>query len=232
MRREMTLALAKLEKHKQKHLTDKLIPRLVRESKRIAYDMLASEGFSDDVRRNLAEDIEVRFMPTTGALVVEAEGIADLFDAGWDYYDMKPSMLASKSAKQAKDGGKYIDVPIRMGSSSALSQAIERASVMDDTKLGAMHFDADFEAQHVFFAKRLISTGKKGRRGAFRRLEGRHKTGKYLGGSLDSRLTFRRISSNSGAKAWINQGRKSLGLADKVGNELQRRIKIAVSRLK
>ena len=210
----------------KRRVLEKAKPQLADMAKNAMRNVMRKHTTNPQILEAMEDDIVVT-VTQKGTLTVRTEGLAELFDSGWDHFDMKPGMLRSPRAKQGRDG-KFIDVPLKFKAGSPLAQMVEQ--IQKNVKSGTIrsHYDPDEFGEERFgepVVKRLYSTGRKGRRGAFRRIAMHRSMSAYTGGSLDKRQVFRRISERSHPHAWINRGRPRINLAGAVLKQLQREIR-------
>lgn len=227
MKSVVKISLEGLEAKIRQKVEDEVIPSMVKDIKIMASEVVDEKFKTARVKKSIVSDVEARYKRSTSEIVIETEGIADLFDTGWDRFDMKPGFLASPKAKISKEGKRYIDIPLVMSSASDMAQISQKATAMSSSHLGVRGVTEEAESKSTFWAKKVLATGKRNVRGFFKRMEGRFSTGKHTGKhhKVDERIEFRRVSANSKPNSWVNKGRGPSNISEGIGYMLEDRIK-------
>lgn len=222
-----------LTKLQRAYLREQVYPQLVENAENTLAKLVQESGVNNpEILKQIQQDTLVKIDRRSGEVQVDMTGVAAAFDSGWDYYDMKLHMLRSRKAKRTKDGDPYIDVPFQHENIGIISQAREEALWLGDDRINALRVEDEDDEKGEFWTKSLMTTGQKGRRGAFKKLEGQHKTGKYRGmTTIGTPTTFRRISKNSDIRSWINKGRRSAALGQQLVESISKQLDRVVKKM-
>ena len=154
-----------------------------------------------------------------GSVIQLIGSFPNMIEEGWSGGDMKPQLLASPKAKTGANGT-YLDIPFRHQvpgtkgiHGEAMGKAHSRLGVMQEAEAQKMGNSIYQEAKKLSAYTSRTSEGGRLAAGKSPKLKEHHATDihadmvrKSAGASGSEYRTFRRVSSNSDAQAWIHPG--------------------------
>lgn len=159
---------------------------------------------------------------------LEGKGISRLglmLEQGASAFDIKEGLLNSPKAKTGKDGGRYITVPFRMATSSAIAESSVFAGIMPKliykiAKENGSVSGSDLPEEYKMKGVRaeISSTSLP----VFKTEKYEHKNAIYEGvkKTESGYSSFRRVSENSEPNSWIHKGFTKRGFMVKALGEL------------
>jgi len=191
------------------------------------------ENANDNLKGTRANYLRNLAQPDIGPLkgtITLTGSLPNMIEQGATAFDMKQGFLASRKAKQGKNGGRYLTIPFRMagagsvGENEAFSNVIPtEIQQMINKMKGAQTSVAGLKSGGDRLDVGGTKFGAVLTRGAFQNLKTKkvfgsytHKTSIYQGMSKQSTfyesamqsqyMTFRRVSDNSSKNSWIHPG--------------------------
>lgn len=160
---------------------------------------------------------------------LEGKGISKLglmLEQGASAFDIKEGLLNSPKAKTGKDGNRYITVPFRIATSSAIAESAVFAGIMPKliyqiAKQKGSVSGSDLPEEYKVKGVRAELSGTN--LPVFKTDEYVHKNPIYEGVTKNSGGgygTMRRVSDNSEKNSWIHKGFTKRGFMEKALGEL------------
>lgn len=158
-----------------------------------------------------------------GEITFEVELVGQLpnmVEQGWAGGDMKPALLAGRSAKVGKDGKRYAVVPFRHMGVAATGRNGQPFGSQYQGMLGADH--SRMLGKQIERMAKQLRKGQRLGHGYAPQLRAHHvtdlyaglqrQTTRYKGATQGKYMTFRAVSDRSDPRAWIHPGIQPAGL--------------------